>query len=114
MMNSKKRIRALIEILFDATARDDERDDAAQYLSQFDDDKALEALIEASTGESVFDPSILQTCGEGVAEIWIKRDAFDEEAYSKLTSQARLGVYHIILGHRPEWINTHNIQRFPN
>ncbi len=42
-------VEALIEILFDPTAREDERDDAASYLGDYDDDRALNALVSVAS-----------------------------------------------------------------
>jgi len=42
-------IQNLIEVLFDPDAREDEVDDAAMDLGEFDDDLALNALIRAAT-----------------------------------------------------------------
>ncbi|NNM43553.1 MAG: hypothetical protein HKM07_04355, partial [Chlamydiae bacterium] len=39
------RIGLLVEILIDINARVDERDDAAMYLGEYDDDRALNALL---------------------------------------------------------------------
>ena len=65
------RIDLLIETLFDKSAREDERDDAAMDLGSYNDDRALNALTQIGSNPKD-DYMILDSCGESIAEIMLQ------------------------------------------
>jgi len=105
-----KKIQSLAKLLLDPSADIAEQDDAADYLGNYNDDKALSALISASKGDIVTDYSVLQTCGESIARIWVLRDQFEMQDYVKLCMQARLGALDYIEGMKPEWFEKYNLR----
>ncbi len=93
----------LIELLFDASARIDERDDAAMDLGDFDDDRALNALIAYATNENNED-FMMEACGESIARVLVHRDQFDINILNKLHPQAYHEAKSYIKGHKPQWL----------
>jgi len=67
---------ALVSILLDRSARIDERDDAAQYLGESDDEAALVALLTVGS-DPTDDELVSASCGESLAEIFIRRAVVD-------------------------------------
>ena len=102
------RVDQLIAILFDDTARVDEKDDAAMDLGDYNDDRALSALIQIVTDENE-EPFIFDKCGESIASIWVNRDYFDTNLYKKMVPDAQYELYGYIQGSRPEWIEKYQI-----
>ena len=95
-------IDGLIQILFDKSAREDERDDAAMYLGKYDDDRALNALVQ--TASNLNDAYIIQdSSGESIAEILVKRNENRSDIISKLTPIAKKSAEGFIKHHKPEW-----------
>lgn len=97
-------IENLIDILFDKNARTDEKDDAAMDLAQFNDDRALNALIKAAH-KSNEDETVLETIGESIASIWLGRNKFFKEVYDSLPKRVKSSINIIIKFNKPEWIN---------
>ncbi|MEY3201013.1 MAG: hypothetical protein RIR70_563 [Pseudomonadota bacterium] len=62
------RVALLIDVLLDQNAREDERDDAAMDLAEFDDDRALNALVEVASSLSE-SSLIVASCGESIGQI---------------------------------------------
>ena len=102
------RVDLLINILCDQTAREDERHDAAMDLREFDDDRALNILLEVASNPTE-ENIILDACGESIAEIWVKRSYFDLNMYNKIEPIARRELYRYIKGHKPEWIKLYTL-----
>ena len=97
------KVQGLIEILFDKTAREDERDDAAMYLGKYDDDRALNALaLMASHSNNDF--TVLDSCGESIAEILVKRNEYRRDIMTNLVPIARRSAEGFIKYHKPEWL----------
>jgi len=109
MKNDKEIIKNLIEILFDPNAREDEVDDAALDLGDYDDDCALNALVKAATESYAYNWTVLQNIGESIFDIWDKRNYFSKETFNQLNRSARIGLYQRIKSSRPEWINEYQI-----
>jgi len=103
-------IQNLIEVLLDPDAREDEVDDAAIDLGDFDDDNALDALIFAANQPHISEWYILQNIGESIFDIWDKRNSFSSEIYNSLNGSAKDGLYRSICASRPEWIERYNIK----
>ncbi|CDR35008.1 hypothetical protein [Criblamydia sequanensis] len=95
------RIDYLIEIIFDETAREDEIHDAIMDLGNFDDDKALNALLKvASSNRNEF---LLDACGESIIEIWIRKNQFDFLVYSRFPAAVRNAIQMYIKNKKQEW-----------
>jgi len=103
-------IQNLIEVLLDPDAREDEVDDAAMDLGDFDDDNALDALIFAANQSHISEWYILQNIGESIFDIWNKRNSFSPEIYNSLNDSAKDGFYRSMCAFRPEWIEKYNIK----
>jgi hypothetical protein len=93
----------LIAILFDNEAREDERHDAAMDIGDFDDHRALNALMKIAANPAE-NEIILDACGESLAQIWVKRNFFDIKAYNQLQPQAQHVAKAYIKTNRPEWL----------
>ena len=93
----------LIELLFDSTAREDEKHDAIMDIGAYNDDRALNALLQIAVDPNEND-TILDACGESIAEIWTKRNQFNVEAYKKLRPCAQHEIKIYIKNNKPEWL----------
>lgn len=107
-MEQSEKVRLLLEILFDPAARVDEKDDAAEYLQDCDDDLALAGLSEKGR-DSNEDSMVLYSCGNSMAQIWMKRDFFDYDVYQSLDREARWGLFDNIKGLRPGWVEKYRL-----
>jgi len=108
--NDRQIIQNLIEVLLDPDARIDEQDDAAIDLREYNDDRALSALIRAAQDPKTDDYLVLDTCGDSIAHIWIKRNYFSKDIYNSLRSLARVSIYQYIEQLKPEWIEKFDLQ----
>lgn len=79
---------ALIEILLDDNISLAERDDAAIDLSNFDEDSALNALIEVAKNNKE-DEVLLASCGESIAKILLRHNIKLNRILQQLTEPAR-------------------------
>lgn len=96
------RVKLLIELLFDNTAREDERHDAAMDIGEYNDDRALNALTLIATNRNE-DNIILDACGESIARILVKRNEFKKEILKNLMPLAKLTAEEFIKTNKPEW-----------
>jgi len=103
------RIQLLVDIILDPNAADYEKDDAAIDLAEFDDDRALDALLKASQTPCEADKFALDNYGETIGIIWVRRGFFDKNAYYSLQSTVRAGIYHVIESYKPEWIEQYQM-----
>jgi hypothetical protein len=94
----------LINILFDQSAREDERDDAAIDLRKYPSQKALDALIKITSNPNE-DFFILDSSIESIGEIFIKLNYFDEESFRKMIPEAQKSVFNIIMTRNPKLIS---------
>lgn len=99
----KNNFNVLVDLLLDNDALLQDRDDAAMDLFEFDDDHVVQALLKVAKRENE-DPVLLNSCGESLGSIWVKRDHFDKECYSTLTKTAKQGVNYTVKNDRPDWI----------
>ncbi len=85
----------LIFVLRDIGAPLGDRDDAARDLAEFDE--ALPVRVETALrpGE---DETLVDSCGEPIAEIWQRTSGFDRATFDRLP----LIVQSIIAGYFPE------------
>lgn len=98
------RLKFLIDLLMDKTTSIADRDDAAMDLFEFNEDDALDALIKIAQDTNE-DPTVLNSCGESIASIWVKRNKFDKNCFDNLTKEAQCGIYYVIKQDRPDWLN---------
>jgi hypothetical protein len=94
---------SLISVLMDGFAREDERDDAAIDLGDSDAPEALAALIQAGSDPGVPD-TVQASCGESIADIWIRRGNYDYSIWQKLCSPTRNELINTVAKQRPEWL----------
>ena len=93
----------LIKILLNPKARVDERDDAAIDLAAFDRPEVEEALLKVAL-DSTANDVIRGSCGESLAEIWLRRNRFNSMAYAQLSGAARSEATALINKVKSEWI----------
>jgi hypothetical protein len=93
----------LINILCDKTAKEDERDDAAMDLGTFNDDRALNALLQVGSNNKE-NETILDSCGESIAQILITREEFREDILNQLSNPAKQAAFSFIKEVKPDWI----------
>ncbi len=106
IMNKQKiyRKETLIQLLKNTNALDAERDDAAMDLGEeYDDEIVLNALIETAKNRQEIN-MILNSCGESIGKIWVKKNYFDEKIYDSLAKDAQDGVYCVLENRKPGWI----------
>lgn len=96
------KIDLLIMILIDKTAREDERDDAAMDLGKFDDAKALDTLLKIACDPDE-NATILDSCGESIAKILIRRKNHRQDIVDQLAPIARRAANAFIKEVMPEW-----------
>ena len=97
------KVEGLIDVLIDNTARPDERDDAAMDLGRFNDDRALNALLRVGSNPNE-DEMILDSCGDSIGEILVKKGKYDPTFINNLAPVARSALYSFIKEARPEWL----------
>ncbi|MFD0680353.1 MULTISPECIES: hypothetical protein [unclassified Paenibacillus] len=100
MSNEKKGI--LIKTLFDVTASEADRDDCAIYLADFDDEETIQALFNAANDFNVSD-MIRGSCGESLAEIWLRKQQIDFNLLLLLKGTALTEVLNLIKKDKLEW-----------
>lgn len=100
----KDKIDLLIEILFDPSASIAERDDAGMDLGDFDDDRALKALSSFVLNHNA-EPSIMDVCGESLAQIWVKRNQFDKDVYKKMHPYAQHEADMYLKANKSDWLS---------
>jgi hypothetical protein len=93
----------LISVLLDKSARIDERDDAAIDLRKYDEEIALESLLQIAIDPNE-ELTLMETCGESIAEIWVRNNRFNFDVYNKMHPQAQLEAKGYIKIRKPEWL----------
>ncbi len=103
-MDITRRKQKLIELLWDSTARWDERDDAAIDLGQIGDLQTIQSLVRFC-GDSTQDEGLLGSCGEAIAHIAIRINVFDTRWYEHLPAIARQELTALFRGvEKLEWL----------
>lgn len=92
----------LIEIIFDPSAREDEIDDALMDIGEYNDIRAIEALVRFSQ-ENDEDNFLTDSCGESIARIWLLRDEFDIKKYRSIGPRTRSYTKSYLNEIKPEW-----------
>jgi hypothetical protein len=100
--NVMQQPQGLIEILLDAGASEADRDDAAMDLAAYDEPEAEEALIRVGANSST-PPSVAASCGESLAEIWIRKRTLNLDALKHLQSEACSEAIGLIRAREPSW-----------
>ncbi|MFZ2315616.1 MAG: hypothetical protein WAW86_08190 [Gammaproteobacteria bacterium] len=95
--------RQLFDILYDTTARIDERDDAAIYLAKYPTPDVLDKLVLFASNPAE-NAIVLASLGESIGEIMIANNKFEMDVIDKLTSIAKQETLGIIQGKKPEWL----------
>lgn len=93
--------KSLAEVLLDKTARWDERDNAAMDLRKYDDDEGLRALIQVACSPE--DDLILDSCGESIEEIWVRRGIYDLSTLNRMTAYAQKSALAVLRYNRKDW-----------
>jgi hypothetical protein len=82
-----KQPEGLISVLLDVNADEADRDDAAIDLSGFNEPEAERALFLAASSPETSE-MVCGSCGESLAEIWLRQGEINFEYYQKLCSPA--------------------------
>ena len=97
-----KQPQGLIEVLLDVTAAEADRDDAAMDLAAYDEPEVEEALIRVGADSSTPN-SVAASCGESLAEIWIRNKTLNLDALKRLQGEACTEAIGLILVREPSW-----------
>lgn len=96
-------VKQLFNIIFDVTARVDERDDAAIYLANHPSKEVLDMLVKfASNPEE--NKIVLASVGESIGEIMVSINKFESSIFKQLVPEAKNEALGIIKGKKPEWL----------
>lgn len=89
MMGRKnvKQPEGLITVLLDKNAEYGDRDDAAMDLAAYGTPEAISALVTIACDPEI-DEGLADSCGESLAEIWIRHNAADKSVFERLTPAA--------------------------
>ena len=85
--NIMKQPQGLIEVLLDVTAAEADRDNAAMDLAVYDEPEVEEALVRVGADSSTPN-AVAASCGESLAEIWIRKKTLNLEALKRLQGDA--------------------------
>ena len=94
--------RGLIEVLLDVMASEADRDDAAMDLAAYDEPEVEEALIRMGVDPSTPN-SVAASCGESLAEIWIRKKSLNLDALKRLQGEACHEAMGLIRVREPSW-----------
>ncbi|GAB4230941.1 MAG: hypothetical protein Tsb0021_09130 [Chlamydiales bacterium] len=104
----ENKLKNLIEILLDPYVGVCEKDDAAMDLAEYPDDRVVEALVKIGSKESE-DDTVLNSCGESLGEIWIRRNHLPIALFEQLTQVSKLGALLVVQNEKPEWIEKYTL-----
>jgi hypothetical protein len=96
--------KGLISVLLDASARIDERDDAAMDLSAYSEPEVEAALLHAARDPATPE-SVVASCGESLAELWVRRGAIGSDALESLPPSAREEAEAYLRAHAPSLLS---------
>ena len=97
-----KQPQGLIEVLLDVAAAEADRDDAAMDLAAYDEPEVEEALIRMGVDPSTPN-SVAASCGEALAEIWIRKKTLNLDALKRLQGEACHEAIGLIRVRVPSW-----------
>ena len=92
---------ALVATLLDRATRIDERDDAAAYLGGSDDAAARTALLQVAS-DPAEDELVVATCGESLAQIFVRTGQLDHAWLTQLRPIALNEVIPWVRRERPD------------
>jgi hypothetical protein len=92
----------LIDVVLDANARVDERDDAAIDLREYEGRHVESVLLRVASDSSV-DEAIRGSCGESLAEIWLRTRSKLPKELSQLSGIGHHEASAWLRQSRPEW-----------
>ena len=92
----------LIEVLLDVTAAEADRDDAAMDLAAYDEPEVEEVLIRVGADSSTPN-AVAASCGESLAEIWIRKKTLNFDALKRLQGEACNEARGLIRMREPSW-----------
>ena len=84
----ESKLEYLTRILLDKSIGIGVRDDAAMDLGAYNDDAALDALIQIAQDQTEHD-IILYSCGSSIANIWGARGQYSGKVLDSLAAEAR-------------------------
>jgi HEAT repeat protein len=99
----KDTVQMLIEVLLDKNLREDERDDAAMDLGEYNDLRALKALIKVASDPDE-NMTVIDSCAESIGSILIERNEFDASVLDGLIPLAKELVIDFIRECKPDLI----------
>jgi hypothetical protein len=100
--NVMKQPQGLIELLLDVTAAEADRDDAAMELAAYDAPEVEDALIQVGVDPSTPN-SVAASCGESLAEIWIRKKTVNLDALKLLKGETCHEAIGLIRARGPSW-----------
>jgi hypothetical protein len=100
--NLMKQPQGLIEVLLDVAAAEADRDDAAMDLAAYDEPEVEDALIHVGSDSSTPN-SVAASCGESLAEIWLRKKALNLDALKLLKGEACHEAIGLIRAREPSW-----------
>lgn len=92
----------LLQVLTDMTASEAERDDAAMDLGKFDGEDVVRILVEVASDPST-EEMVCSSCGESLAEIFIRRGFIENDLLKKLRPEALCEATGLIKSKHPDW-----------
>ncbi|CAM4196542.1 hypothetical protein [Paenibacillus tarimensis] len=99
----ESKVKQLINVLLDVMAREDERDDAAIDLGNFEGDEVIQALCTVATDVSSCSEMVKGSCGESLALIWIRTGEINFKLLSQLEGTALDEAIGLIKERRTDW-----------
>lgn len=96
-------VKQLIAILLDKEGRWDERDDAAMYLGDFNDKRALDALLKIAS-DFKEDDVLIDDCALSIGKIFIQMNQFDEYLFKNMIPFAQGITFRYIIESNSELI----------
>ena len=99
------RTKGLIKVLLDRSASIADRDDAAMDLGDYDDPEVLDALIAIAVNAND-EELVLASCGQSIAEIWIRKNIFNVDILEAMSIPAKNEIVGLVRIERPEWLGT--------
>ena len=98
-----KQPQGLIEVLLDVTASEADRDDAAMDLAAYNAPEVEEALIRVGADSSTPN-TVAASCGESLAEIWLRKKTLNLDALKRLQGEACHEAIGLIRVREPSWV----------
>jgi len=97
-----KQPQGLLGVLLDVTDSEADRDDAAMDLAAYDAPEVEDALIHVGADSSTPN-SVAASCGESLAEIWLRKKTLNLDAMKLLKGEACHEAIGLIRAREPSW-----------